>query len=117
MIRRPPRSTLFPYTTLFRSADPRLRASGKAPCRHRPQDVAGRGGGEPARRDPADAPEQRTRTPLRRSYGKGVSRMNIGARAQSVLDKIDVDELVKVALDLANIDSPKIGRASCRERV
>src|SRR2546429_5118706 len=26
MIRRPPRSTLFPYTTLFRSA------SGKAPC-------------------------------------------------------------------------------------
>jgi len=32
--------------------------------------------------------------------------MNIGARAQSVLDKIDGDELVKVALDLANIDSP-----------
>src|SRR3712207_8405926 len=25
MIRRPPRSTLFPYTTLFRSADRRLR--------------------------------------------------------------------------------------------
>src|SRR3712207_7857633 len=25
MIRRPPRSTLFPYTTLFRSYDPRLR--------------------------------------------------------------------------------------------
>src|SRR2546426_7097418 len=24
MIRRPPRSTLFPYTTLFRSEDPRL---------------------------------------------------------------------------------------------
>src|SRR5690554_7165069 len=24
MIRRPPRSTLFPYTTLFRSADPKL---------------------------------------------------------------------------------------------
>ena len=27
--------------------------------------------------------------------------MKIGARAQSVLDRIDVDELVKVALDLA----------------
>src|SRR3712207_6908119 len=27
MIRRPPRSTLFPYTTLFRSVDPRNRAS------------------------------------------------------------------------------------------
>src|SRR3712207_7844038 len=26
MIRRPPRSTLFPYTTLFRSRMPRLRA-------------------------------------------------------------------------------------------
>src|SRR5205085_6288911 len=25
MVRRPPRSTLFPYTTLFRSGDPRLR--------------------------------------------------------------------------------------------
>src|SRR5256885_14499792 len=30
MIRRPPRSTLFPYTTLFRSADP-------GPGRHRPR--------------------------------------------------------------------------------
>src|SRR3712207_7525267 len=27
MIRRPPRSTLFPYTTLFRSADAALRGS------------------------------------------------------------------------------------------
>src|SRR5437588_9564921 len=33
MIRRPPRSTLFPYTTLFRSRD-RLRA---APELHRPR--------------------------------------------------------------------------------
>src|SRR3712207_8524109 len=33
MIRRPPRSTLFPYTTLFRSQDPKLGSigpSGKA---------------------------------------------------------------------------------------
>src|SRR5690242_21106334 len=28
MIRRPPRSTLFPYTTLFRSADPELSGVG-----------------------------------------------------------------------------------------
>src|SRR2546422_6946623 len=28
MIRRPPRSTLFPYTTLFRSEDPVLRGRG-----------------------------------------------------------------------------------------
>src|SRR5215467_15459055 len=31
MIRRPPRSTLFPYTTLFRSA--RRRAARPSPCR------------------------------------------------------------------------------------
>src|ERR1035441_11087671 len=30
MIRRPPRSTLFPYTTLFRSLTPQLRAA--KPC-------------------------------------------------------------------------------------
>src|SRR5947208_5548791 len=29
-IRRPPRSTLFPYTTLFRSVGPRPRAGGRA---------------------------------------------------------------------------------------
>src|SRR4051794_41444441 len=29
MIRRPPRSTLFPYTTLFRSASPRRTAAGR----------------------------------------------------------------------------------------
>src|SRR5690348_17872566 len=29
MIRRPPRSTLFPYTTLFRSSRPRLAAAGR----------------------------------------------------------------------------------------
>src|SRR5258708_12656786 len=38
MIRRPPRSTLFPYTTLFRSNDPvreaRFAALGASPCRH-----------------------------------------------------------------------------------
>src|SRR5438477_9373561 len=31
MIRRPPRSTLFPYTTLFRSLGERLRALGLPP--------------------------------------------------------------------------------------
>src|SRR6266496_5160060 len=34
MIRRPPRSTLFPYTTLFRSAPlPRWRCTWPTPCR------------------------------------------------------------------------------------
>src|SRR5437773_9635148 len=35
MIRRPPRSTLFPYTTLFRSACASARGQGGAPARSR----------------------------------------------------------------------------------
>src|SRR2546427_4687538 len=31
MIRRPPRSTLFPYTTLFRSVTPRLKSRERRP--------------------------------------------------------------------------------------
>src|SRR5256885_6754023 len=38
MIRRPPRSTLFPYTTLFRSAAHRAR---RLPRRHHRRNVAG----------------------------------------------------------------------------
>src|SRR2546426_2629092 len=38
MIRRPPRSTLFPYTTLFRSHDPTFPADDELPCP--PADVA-----------------------------------------------------------------------------
>src|SRR6266542_6304278 len=34
MIRRPPRSTLFPYTTLFRSREPARRREAPS-CRHR----------------------------------------------------------------------------------
>src|SRR2546429_2794635 len=33
MIRRPPRSTLFPYTTLFRSREQGVRRGGRAPVR------------------------------------------------------------------------------------
>src|SRR2546422_3838662 len=32
MIRRPPRSTLFPYTTLFRSASSLVRSHSRPPC-------------------------------------------------------------------------------------
>src|SRR5258708_9206369 len=47
MIRRPPRSTLFPYTTLFRSCRGWRRAGGRdelrraEPCRRRPGDAGG----------------------------------------------------------------------------
>src|SRR2546421_9304858 len=50
MIRRPPRSTLFPYTTLFRSAEVPARARrrhGRAPGAraHRPRDRVDGGSG------------------------------------------------------------------------
>src|SRR2546427_9259430 len=43
MIRRPPRSTLFPYTTLFRS--PRRHPAANAACSARPGPWPTRGGG------------------------------------------------------------------------
>src|SRR2546421_6514891 len=46
MIRRPPRSTLFPYTTLFRS----VLVAGRQARREAPLDVAGRGGRAAAER-------------------------------------------------------------------
>src|SRR6266540_5671414 len=48
MIRRPPRSTLFPYTTLFRSSPP-------APSRSAARGVASGDGPPPARLRPAPA--------------------------------------------------------------
>src|SRR5258708_17264278 len=40
MIRRPPRSTLFPYTTLFRSAEARPRSARPAQARRRAENGA-----------------------------------------------------------------------------
>src|SRR3712207_7690540 len=63
MIRRPPRSTLFPYTTLFRSAcatgvrdPPRRRLPPLLPPPPRPRE---RGGGVPPRPLPRDAARRR----------------------------------------------------------
>src|SRR5438309_6620628 len=44
MIRRPPRSTLFPYTTLFRSRSTRRRSRPSAPAALRPAERAARCG-------------------------------------------------------------------------
>src|SRR5256885_6406739 len=48
MIRRPPRSTLFPYTTLFRSPA-RSRASDCGPCRESASRTAPHGAPPPGR--------------------------------------------------------------------
>src|SRR5689334_24390216 len=56
MLRPPPSSTLFPYTTLFRSAPPRPAVPSGTPCCARPAPPArgtadrGRGRDRPARR-------------------------------------------------------------------
>src|SRR5690348_17505153 len=48
MIRRPPRSTLFPYTTLFRSGHgPGHARARRAVARRRPRRGPGRGGDRP----------------------------------------------------------------------
>src|SRR5258706_4053447 len=60
MIRRPPRSTLFPYTTLFRSP-PRSPATDRG-ARDRPRGSPSRGGGGS---DPARAPVHESGRPAR----------------------------------------------------
>src|SRR5256885_10358220 len=61
MIRRPPRSTLFPYTTLFRSAaSPRCRARPGSPRRARRTRYAGRRQEAADRRRPGSRSEEHT---------------------------------------------------------
>src|SRR3712207_8502750 len=61
MIRRPPRSTLFPYTTLFRSRRTvparDQRRGGAEPPEHRPLVRLGRGGRPPLLRSGEDTSE------------------------------------------------------------
>src|SRR3712207_8662350 len=63
MIRRPPRSTLFPYTTLFRSGLRRLRLYAERATRARRAPRAGHGGGRAQPRAPP--PERRDRKSTR----------------------------------------------------
>src|SRR5437588_4794317 len=66
MLRRPPRSTLFPYTTLFRSSLPEARDGG---ARAR----GGDGGGDDVREGDSHAPRSRgaTGSALRGRVGLG----------------------------------------------
>src|SRR2546422_4115305 len=71
MIRRPPRSTLFPYTTLFRSRVPHLR---RGEYQHRDRDGDGQrrrsGFGADGRdREPAARERDRKSTRLNSSHG------------------------------------------------
>src|SRR2546430_12613986 len=65
MIRRPPRSTLFPYTTLFRSPDraelAALRLRGRGGPRRHPRAVREADGGDGRRVPPHDPDRKSTR--------------------------------------------------------
>src|SRR2546430_5135707 len=64
MIRRPPRSTLFPYTTLFRSCDDKhlaLRLGGGPPPRR---------GTQPERREPMDHNDHEAKRLAMRQKGR-----------------------------------------------
>src|SRR2546422_9523781 len=98
MIRRPPRSTLFPYTTLFRS---RLRRRHPAPeCLHH---------GHRADRVPQLCPQRRVLPGRGRGVSVRAARRRPGRPAQVGRDGGGR----RIPGDLAR----EIGRASCRERV
>src|SRR2546426_5684599 len=65
MIRRPPRSTLFPYTTLFRSVARALAPTGAEPLGRRTADARHR---PRARREPRAADADRKSTRLNSSH-------------------------------------------------
>src|SRR3712207_7453188 len=75
MIRRPPRSTLFPYTTLFRSA--RRTAGRGGVVRRREVRLGGRGGG-------ADGQPLR---PLRAGAGGPLARWHARLRERPSVDR------------------------------
>src|SRR3712207_7043652 len=76
MIRRPPRSTLFPYTTLFRSHAGERRTAATGPARAR----GARGGGGPVRarvrRHPLGPARDLLRGARRRGRDRKSTRLN-----------------------------------------
>src|SRR3712207_1028268 len=77
MIRRPPRSTLFPYTTLFRS--PRDPAPEREPLRHERAIDRGPLGGAPAGDRAQDRPELRVAAAPAARRGAGCRRSAVAA--------------------------------------
>src|SRR3989441_13370230 len=99
MIRRPPRSTLFPYTTLFRSDSERHRLG-------REDDLA-----EPTLEGELDEPLDARQDPGVMEVDAEPERLEHRLVQRGLGDgRALLDELVDRALD-------EIGRASCRERV
>src|SRR2546425_2611886 len=110
MIRRPPRSTLFPYTTLFRSRG--CGARGRVlPPRSDP--------GDRARHAPADRPlpprPWRDRSAPRRLAGRGDAprdgRRSVPGHGDAVLGGAKPGGARRTTLSVAAAAPPEIGRA------
>src|SRR2546422_2285987 len=91
MIRRPPRSTLFPYTTLFRSYQARLRVGGRTYTQRFALKVDPR-----SKVTPAELREQFTRSEEHTSELQSrlhlVCRLLLEKKNQSDLDRLRFDE-------------------------
>src|SRR3712207_9297339 len=110
MIRRPPRSTLFPYTTLFRSTGQRRRAiRTKVP---QILDLVGLSGKMDKYPDQLSGGEQQ-RVSIARAF---VSQPPILV-ADEPTGNLDPNTSVGIMQLLHRINRIEIGRASCRERV
>src|SRR5438309_9655973 len=84
MIRRPPRSTLFPYTTLFRSRLAREPRDGEGDHRHGPRDRgSGDRGGDPHGGRGAGAADDGDR--LGTGLPAGTSGSRSGARGRGLI--------------------------------
>src|SRR5260370_11100831 len=82
MIRRPPRSTLFPYTTLFRSPRIRHGLDGSRPERHR---------GDPVLRAARTRVAVRRRGPADGAVGIGTPRPRARGRSEEHTSELQSD--------------------------
>src|SRR5215813_2745549 len=102
MIRRPPRSTLFPYTTLFRSLPPRLPERG---VEHlglaRIHHEVGDAGGVVAEED---------LLPRLAAVVRAID-ASVGTGTEHVPLRADVDEVRVLRMDAHARDLPRVGKA------
>src|SRR3712207_9163619 len=114
MIRRPPRSTLFPYTTLFRSGRPTWdEANGWLVTRVGRRD---RGWGRLVIESPDRPPQRLVATAERAAAALALHRLHDRQR-DSLVRRTHHELLVGLLADPGAPDVQQIGRASCRERV
>src|SRR3712207_9123854 len=109
MIRRPPRSTLFPYTTLFRSRVVVATEVGK---------FVGRVALTPRRREPYTEPYDIVRISTQEDAREEDENRERAREIRNEAQKLARDHAIeKVQFIGCDVSLDEIGRASCRERV